>query len=123
MRSLNSTYPNSWHGAGLFLLRFALGCFSIVAAGHQLLVGVALFGEVVLLAQIISAGVLMLGLFTPFVGLILALVELAGAAAFAGQIALTDALAAAIAISLVMTGPAAWSIDARVFGRRRIDIG
>jgi putative oxidoreductase len=31
-------------------------------------------------------------------------------------------LLAALAASLVMLGPGAWSIDARLFGRKRIDI-
>ena len=123
MRALNSTYPNSWHGAGLFLIRLALGFFSIAAAAHQLFAGVMSLGEVFLIAQIISAGVLVLGLFTPIVGVVLALVELGGATVYAGQIALTNVLVAAIALSLVMTGPGAWSIDARAFGRRRIEIG
>jgi len=29
---------------------------------------------------------------------------------------------AAIAVSLVMLGPGAWSIDRRLFGRKRIDL-
>lgn len=31
-------------------------------------------------------------------------------------------LLAALGISLVMLGPGAWSLDARLFGRKRIDI-
>jgi putative oxidoreductase len=122
MRALNSTYPNSWQGAGLFLLRLALGCASISVAALQLLAGVVLFGEVVLFVQIVSAGLLLLGFYTPIVGIILAVVELEGAVVYEGQLALTDLLLAAIAVTLVMTGPGAWSIDARLFGRRRIDV-
>jgi putative oxidoreductase len=122
MRALNSNYPNSWQGAGLFLLRLALGCSSISVAALQLLAGVMLLGEVVLLVQIVSAGLLVLGLCTPIVGIILAVVELEGAIVYADHLALTDLLLAAIAVTLVMTGPGAWSIDARLFGRRRIDV-
>lgn len=32
-------------------------------------------------------------------------------------------LLALIGVSLVMLGPGAWSIDARVYGRKRIDLG
>jgi uncharacterized membrane protein YphA (DoxX/SURF4 family) len=31
-------------------------------------------------------------------------------------------LLAALGVSLVMLGPGAWSVDARLFGRKRIDI-
>jgi uncharacterized membrane protein YphA (DoxX/SURF4 family) len=31
-------------------------------------------------------------------------------------------LLAALGVSLVMLGPGAWSLDARLFGRRRIDV-
>jgi uncharacterized membrane protein YphA (DoxX/SURF4 family) len=31
-------------------------------------------------------------------------------------------LRATIAVSLAMTGPGAWSVDARAFGRRRINV-
>lgn len=104
------------------MLRLALGCSSISVAALQLLAGVMLLGEVVLLVQIVSAGLLVLGLCTPIVGIILAVVELEGAIVYADHLALTDLLLAAIAVTLVMTGPGAWSIDARLFGRRRIDV-
>jgi putative oxidoreductase len=122
MRALNSTYPNSWHGAGLFLLRLAVGSSSIVVAALQLLAGIVLLGEVALILQIICAILLVMGLWTPIVGITLALVEIGGAIVYPDQTGLTDALLAAIALSLVMTGPGAWSIDARAFGRRRIDV-
>jgi uncharacterized membrane protein YphA (DoxX/SURF4 family) len=49
---------------------------------------------------------------------------LQGALAFAGEeIASTHLILALTASSLVMLGPGAWSIDARLYGRKRIDLG
>jgi putative oxidoreductase len=122
MHALNSTYPNSWPGAGLLLIRLAVGTTSVTTAAPLLLAGVVLLGEVGLVLQIASATLLILGLWTPIVGIILALVEVYRATTGADHVDLLGVLRAAIAMSLVMTGPGAWSIDARVFGRRRIDV-
>jgi putative oxidoreductase len=69
----------------------------------------------------IAAGLLLLaGLFTPMAGSI-------GAAATLGMaLSAPDDLAAHILLggvcgAIVMTGPGAWSIDARLFGRTRLD--
>jgi putative oxidoreductase len=65
-----------------------------------------------------AGGVLLLaGLWTPLVGMVLALVEvwIALSHQFAPQ---GHLLVAALAISLAMLGPGAWSVDARLFGRR-----
>jgi putative oxidoreductase len=38
------------------------------------------------------------------------------------EYALIHLLLAVLAVSVAMLGPGAWSVDARLFGRRRIDI-
>ena len=122
MRALNSSYPNSWPGAGLLLLRLTAGLSSAAAAMLHLSAGIILLSEAGLLIQIICASLLVLGLWTPAIGIILGLVEACRAATPAAHIDLPGFLRAAIAVCLVMTGPGAWSIDAHVFGRRRIDV-
>jgi putative oxidoreductase len=75
-----------------------------------------------LLAVVGAAGgaLLLVGLGTPFAGWLGALTELlnvvSGSAGAACHLEL-----AALALSLAMTGPGAWSIDARLFGRKRND--
>jgi putative oxidoreductase len=67
-----------------------------------------------------AAGLLILGgLWTPVVGVLAGIVEV--------WIAFTDPgtqplafMVAALAISLAMIGPGAWSIDARLYGRKQI---
>ena len=75
-------------------------------------------------AQIVAISVgmfLFAGLWTPFVGALQAIIELWIMFSRAGQ-GSTHLLAAALGVSLAMLGPGAWSIDARLFGRKRIDI-
>ena len=122
MRALNSTYPNSWPGAGLFLLRLAVGLSSAVAAVLQLSAGIMLIGAAGMAVQIISATLLVLGLWTPVVGIVLAVSEIYRVVTTVGHTDVTGILRAAVAVCLVMTGPGAWSIDAHAFGRRRIDV-
>ena len=64
---------------------------------------------------------LLAGLWTPVAGTILAIIEIWFAVTQAGQAEMYLPLAA-LGVSLVMLGPGAWSVDARLFGRKRIDI-
>jgi hypothetical protein len=67
-----------------------------------------------------GAGILLLaGLWTPVVGPIVAVRELWGV--FSGEAdPWMASVLATIGVSLAMIGPGAWSIDARLFGRRQI---
>jgi uncharacterized membrane protein YphA (DoxX/SURF4 family) len=74
----------------------------------------------------IAAGILILaGLWTPVAGALAAIAKLWIALsryfAHSGDpwIPISQAILCAV---LVMVGPGAWSIDARLFGRRRIDL-
>jgi uncharacterized membrane protein YphA (DoxX/SURF4 family) len=74
----------------------------------------------------IGAGILLLiGLWTPVAGALAAIVKvwiaLSRYLSHSGDpwIAITQAVLSAV---LAMVGPGAWSIDARLFGRRRIDM-
>jgi putative oxidoreductase len=77
----------------------------------------------------IAAGVLLLpGLWTPVAGFLLAFSNLwqifAGraAASFPDIVTGSAFLLAAIGAALGLLGPGAWSVDARLFGWRRIDV-
>jgi uncharacterized membrane protein YphA (DoxX/SURF4 family) len=69
-----------------------------------------------------SAGMLLLvGLWTPVSGTLAAILELW--IAFSGPSHLRSVLLlAALGAALAMLGPGAWSVDAHLFGRKRIDI-
>jgi uncharacterized membrane protein YphA (DoxX/SURF4 family) len=72
-------------------------------------------------AAVLTGAFLVAGLWTPFGGASEALIELRIVISGTSHQG-THILLAALGVSLVMLGPGAWSIDARLFGRRRIDI-
>ncbi len=77
-----------------------------------------------LYAKYIAIGVgsfLLAGLWTPVVGALQAIIEVWFGFSQGGG-AGVHFLLAVLGVSLVMLGPGAWSVDARLFGRKRIDI-
>ncbi len=74
--------------------------------------------------ELIAAGaglLLLAGLWTPMAGALVAIVELWFAFSRPND-PWTPLLLGALGAGLAMLGPGAWSIDARLFGRKRIDI-
>ena len=72
------------------------------------------------LAAICSA-LLIIGLWTPVSGLFLAVSELS-LLVFPSSNGTMHIVLAALGAALAMIGPGAWSVDARLFGRKRIRI-
>lgn len=69
----------------------------------------------------LTAALILAGLWTPIAASCQAILQ--GVLAFAGDaLASTHLIFALVGVSLVMLGPGAWSIDARIFGRKRIDL-
>jgi putative oxidoreductase len=117
VQRLFSTFPNSWPGAGLLLLRFAAGID---------LVGIAMHGDLAdtaaLFLRCASVGVailLLIGLATPVAGILDAAIQV-GIIVLGKHYDSAFMLAAALGLALAMLGPGAWSMDALVFGRKRI---
>jgi putative oxidoreductase len=118
MQRLFSTFPNSWPGAGLLLLRFAAG-FSLVGIASML---GNLGDTAALFLRCASVGVAILfliGLATPAAGIIDAAIQV-GILVLEKHYDSSFMLVAAIGVALAMLGPGAWSLDAWVFGRKRI---
>ena len=68
-----------------------------------------------------AAGILLVaGLWTPLAGGLAAVVEMWIAVSASDNAAIPVALAI-LALTLAMIGPGAWSVDARLYGRKRID--
>jgi len=123
-----SEFPRGLAGVGLLLLRTAI---ALVAArqGVRLvtLADSAWFESGVGLTAILVATALILGLLTPCAA---ALVAVGAALSARGAVPIMvtpDRLAQGLvlvdAVSLVLLGPGAFSVDARLFGRREIRIG
>jgi uncharacterized membrane protein YphA (DoxX/SURF4 family) len=63
---------------------------------------------------------LLIGLWTPVAGVLVAIVELCFFLSRVGH-PMVPLMLAVLGASLAMIGPGAWSIDARLFGRKRIE--
>jgi len=118
VQRLFSTFPNSWPGAGLLILRLAAG-FSLLGVDYTT-TGLGEIATVLLLCVAIAAAVLfLLGFGTPFAAVGEAVIQV-GIMTLEGRYNSSTVIAAALGVALAMLGPGAWSLDARVFGRKRI---
>jgi putative oxidoreductase len=120
LQRLFSTFASGWPGIGLLLQRILaatlLARFAIIP-----LLDVSV--STAMIPQIVGAcaGVLLLvGLWTPIVGTLIAVVELWIALSHAGDPWMPIVLAI-LGGSSAMIGPGAWSVDARLFGRKHIE--
>jgi len=115
-------FPNGWPGRGLLLLRLGVGILLTHDGLAELLSASQLHGMV---RQSLATGagiLLLIGSFTPIAGVLVILVELWTALTGADSLR-TCILLATAGAALAMLGPGFWSVDARLFGRKRIDIG
>jgi putative oxidoreductase len=121
MQRLFSTFPNSWPGAGLFLLRVALAVPAAAEGLFGLLPMHSGWAIAAGLASVVTSALVLLGLGTPYAAAALGVAQLSllfvGGFPFETQISRT-----AMAVSLGLLGPGAWSIDRRLFGRKRIEL-
>ena len=114
-------FPGGWPGVGLFVLRLAAAIPLIIGGGLAVRDAPQLGLHAMYFATI-GVGILLLaGLWTPVAGALQAIIEVWTLFA-RGTAPSMHVLLAALGVSLVMLGPGAWSVDARLFGRKRIDI-
>jgi putative oxidoreductase len=118
VQRLFSTFPNSWPGLGLLMLRFATGLSLAAVTG----VAGDLADTANLLARCVVGAVAVLiwiGLWTPFAAVTAVAIQII-VITFGHPCNLSLRVFAAVGLSLALLGPGAWSIDARLFGRKRI---
>ncbi|RZU35545.1 hypothetical protein [Edaphobacter modestus] len=119
MRRLYSTFAAGWPGIGLLLMRVVLGASLLLGANS------ALWSNPHVSTTIISAfltafGLLLIpGLWTPLVGALVALLEILQIMTIGGDRWVT-VLLGTIGCALAMLGPGLWSVDARLFGWKRV---
>jgi uncharacterized membrane protein YphA (DoxX/SURF4 family) len=129
MQRLFSAFPGGRAGIALLLLRAVLGIALMLQGGFYLREpDVPLTGWFAGIAALAAGALLLLGYLTPIVGIA---VLLWGAGIFLkrfpqGLPAIFDTkvnvFALTILLALILIGPGAFSVDARVFGRREIII-
>lgn len=128
---LFSAFPGGWPGLGLLLLRAAVGIVALFLGGSYLAdgatstVGTWICG----LVGFTAGAALLIGIFTPIAGLAVAVgaMGIGFSLLRAPALNLFDeklpaVLAAIMSAAIVFLGPGAFSLDARLFGRREIII-
>jgi len=121
LRRLFSTFAGGGPGVGLLLLRLVAGIALIVRGTATFQTGEAIGVPALHLLALADGVLLIAGLWTPIAGAVLLILGLWGAFVL-HENPYPDVLLAAIGAALSLLGPGAWSVDARLFGWKRIDI-
>jgi hypothetical protein len=117
LQRLFTTFADGWPGFGLLFQRLVTG---IVLLHDGMLLNLESPKVAIVAPHAIGALLaifIMIGLWTPAVGALIAAVEVWMAFAHPGAPAI---LVAALGATLAMIGPGAFSVDARLFGRKHI---
>jgi putative oxidoreductase len=121
LQRLYSTFPSGRPGVGLLLLRLAAGG-SLIAERISMVVPLPPSPQWEIHLMLVFVGVcICLGIWTPVMGAFEAAAEVMITLSRPTQYQ-SHILIAVLAIGLAMLGPGAWSIDALIFGRKRITI-
>jgi len=119
LQRLFTTFADGWPGFGLLIQRLLIG---IALLGR----GIVMINETLSGTQIaphiagaIMGAFILAGFWTPMAGALVAAVELWIAVAGTGD-TWKSILLAVLGATLAMIGPGAWSIDARLFGRKHL---
>ena len=114
-------FPNGWPGRALLLLRLVTGIL-LIHDGVRELMGVLQWPGIILQLIVVAAGALLIcGLWTPLAGVAVVIAQLWMGLLSEGS--LRDRMVlASLGAALAMLGPGLRSIDARLFGRKRIDL-
>jgi putative oxidoreductase len=117
LQRLFSNFANGWPGLGLLAQRVLIALVLV----SNVVVHIANGTKSAALPELIGAGLsifILVGLWTPIVGTLASVTEI-------WELCRTGdswipIVAATLSATLAMIGPGAWSVDARLFGRKHI---
>ena len=121
MRRLFSNFARGWPGIGLLLIRIVAGASLIINGVQKIQAGQSMESVMLGLLAIGDGALLVVGLWTPIAGTLV--IALASWEFIVRHDNLYPRiLLAAIGAALALVGPGAFSIDAWLFGWKRIDL-
>lgn len=121
MRRLYSTFAGGWPGTGLLLMRLVVGSALVVRASSTLLSDPPPLNVTVPAILLLGAGTLLIaGLWTPIAGVAVAFTEIWKMLMLHGDKSGWLVLGS-VGAALAMLGPGLWSIDARLYGWKRLE--
>jgi uncharacterized membrane protein YphA (DoxX/SURF4 family) len=129
LQKLFSAFPDSWPGIGLILLRLAVATSAMTQGTRALASSHGGGAWAISLCVILTGVALLTGFLTPIAGAVATIGYITTSASYFLALAsngLSQAsfpmLLAVISMALVLLGPGAYSMDARLFGHREIII-
>jgi uncharacterized membrane protein YphA (DoxX/SURF4 family) len=130
LQKLFSTFPEGWPGLGLILMRLTVALSAIVHGVNTLIDSpTQSLSWVIGLLEILVGTALLVGFLTPVAGASASLGSLATGVSWllasggdAHEKAATAIYLSVISVAITLLGPGAFSLDARLFGRREIII-
>ena len=120
MRRLFSSFARGWPGVGLLLIRLVAGISLITDGIQSLQSGMSPQPLALGVLAIGIGGLVVVGLWTPIAGLMVVVLSI-GEIAYLHYSLHSGILLSAMGVSLALIGPGAQSVDARLFGWKRIE--
>ena len=121
MRRLFSSFARGWPGVGLLLIRLVAGISLIIDGIQTLQSGLSPQLLILGILAIGDGGLLVVGLWTPVAGLMIVVLTVWRIVSLHYSL-YSGVLLSAMGVSIALIGPGAQSVDARLFGWKRIDL-
>jgi len=121
VRRLFSTFARGSPGVGLLVMRLVAGTGLVVHGVLRLSTGPSIESGILTVLAVAGGILLLIGLWTPVAGALVAVLGV-WCAIFQPRNPWADILLGTLGVALTLLGPGAWSVDARLYGWKRINV-